>query len=99
MIEGEGTTLDAFSEERAAQNSVLDPPLSSAERWRLRKFEIMEEVSGRLRNYLTLTITVLAVLIALLSGLGYFGMTAYIQSIFRDKIDLETKNFDKLQEA
>jgi hypothetical protein len=97
MSEDEVTSIEASAKARdlAGQDSLSDAALPSAERWKLRKYELMEELTSKLRTTLTLTITVAGVVIALL---GYLGMTAYIQSVFREKIEHETKRFDTLRE-
>jgi hypothetical protein len=97
MSEGEEISAGASPDERAlaAQNRVPDPPLTSSERWKLLKLELMDELNGRLWTVLTRSIAVFTVVAA---ALGFFGIQTYIQSIFRDKIELETKKFDELRQ-
>ena len=98
MSEGQDRSIDAPAEETrsAADNRVLDPPLTAGERWELIKFKIMEDMNGRLWTVFTRTITVLGLFIALVTALGYFGIPYYVRSIFKETLELEKKSFDKL---
>src|ERR1700732_944415 len=99
MSEGQDRSIDAPAEETrsAADNRVLDPPITAGERWELIKFKIMEDINGKLWTVFTRTITVLGLIIASVTALGYFGMPYYIRSIFNETIQQQTKSFDKLQ--
>jgi hypothetical protein len=100
MIEREGISIGTSAAEGAfaEQNRVLDLPPMSSETWELIKFQLMGELNARLWTMIGRAIAVVAVLISLVTSAGYFGIPAYIQSIFKEKIEQETKTFDKLHE-
>jgi hypothetical protein len=100
MGEGEKITGKAPADDAplAAENSFLGSPLTSSERRELIKLELMKELNERLWTVLGRVIVSLTLVMALVTGLGYFGITAYIQSIFKDKLEEATKNFDKLRD-